>query len=35
VRSTSVGTLAISRWLRPVSYQNVPPALLPHPELAG
>jgi NADP-dependent aldehyde dehydrogenase len=27
--STSVGTLAIERWLRPVSYQNVPPALLP------
>lgn len=35
VRSTSVGTLAIARWLRPVSYQNVPGALLPHPELAG
>ncbi|TNF60936.1 MAG: aldehyde dehydrogenase (NADP(+)), partial [Rhodobacteraceae bacterium] len=35
VRSTSVGTLAITRWLRPVSYQNLPPALLPHPELAG
>jgi len=29
---TSVGTLAIERFLRPVSYQNVPPALLP-PEL--
>ena len=29
VRSTSVGTLAIARWLRPVSYQNVPLELLP------
>lgn len=29
VRATSVGTLAISRWLRPVSYQNLPVALLP------
>ena len=28
-RSTSVGTLAIERFLRPVAYQNVPPALLP------
>ena len=28
-QSTSVGTLAIDRFLRPVSYQNVPPALLP------
>lgn len=27
--TTSVGTLAIERWLRPVSYQNVPDALLP------
>lgn len=27
-RSTSVGTLAIDRFLRPVSYQDVPPALL-------
>jgi 2,5-dioxopentanoate dehydrogenase len=27
--TTSVGTLAIERWLRPVSYQNVPSALLP------
>jgi NADP-dependent aldehyde dehydrogenase len=26
---TSVGTLAIRRWLRPVSYQNIPEALLP------
>ena len=30
--STSVGATAIERWLRPVSYQNAPPALLP-PEL--
>jgi len=29
VRATSVGTLAISRWLRPVSYQSIPSALLP------
>lgn len=29
VRSTSVGTLAIARWLRPISYQNMPDALLP------
>lgn len=28
-QGTSVGTLAIDRFLRPVSYQNVPPALLP------
>lgn len=28
-RSTSVGTLAIERFLRPVSYQNLPEALLP------
>ena len=28
-QSTSVGTLAIERFLRPVSYQNVPEALLP------
>jgi len=28
-QSTSVGTLAIDRFLRPVSYQNVPAALLP------
>ncbi len=27
--ATSVGTLAIRRWLRPVCYQNVPEALLP------
>ena len=32
VRSTSVGTLAINRFLRPVSYQNFPDVLL-HPEL--
>jgi alpha-ketoglutaric semialdehyde dehydrogenase len=24
-----VGTMAIRRWLRPVSYQNIPEALLP------
>jgi 2,5-dioxopentanoate dehydrogenase len=28
-RSTSVGTLAIERFIRPVAYQNVPAALLP------
>ena len=27
--ATSVGTMAIRRWLRPVSYQNIPEALLP------
>ena len=27
--ATSVGTLSIRRWLRPVSYQNLPEALLP------
>jgi NADP-dependent aldehyde dehydrogenase len=27
--TTSVGTLAIERWLRPVAYQNLPTALLP------
>ncbi len=32
VRSTSVGTLAIARWLRPVCYQDLPAALL-HKEL--
>jgi NADP-dependent aldehyde dehydrogenase len=31
-RTTSVGSLAIQRFLRPVSYQNLPQALLP-PEL--
>jgi 2,5-dioxopentanoate dehydrogenase len=30
-RSTSVGTLAIHRFLRPVSYQNAPEAMLPEP----
>ncbi|MFV0130505.1 aldehyde dehydrogenase (NADP(+)) [Streptomyces sp. HMX112] len=30
--STSVGTTAVERWLRPVAYQSVPEALLP-PEL--
>lgn len=29
--STSVGTAAIERWLRPVAYQNVPEHLLPPP----
>ena len=33
-RSTSVGTSAIDRFLRPVAYQDVPSALLP-PELAS
>ena len=32
-RFTSVGTLAIERFLRPVCYQSLPPALLP-PELS-
>lgn len=27
--TTSVGSLAIERFLRPVSYQNIPDALLP------
>jgi 2,5-dioxopentanoate dehydrogenase len=30
-RSTSVGSLAIARWLRPVCYQDVPAVLLPPP----
>lgn len=30
-RSTSVGTLAITRFQRPVSYQNIPDELLPAP----
>ncbi|QHC21797.1 aldehyde dehydrogenase (NADP(+)) [Streptomyces sp. GS7] len=30
--STSVGATAVERWLRPVAYQDTPPALLP-PEL--
>jgi NADP-dependent aldehyde dehydrogenase len=29
VSTTSVGTLAIRRFLRPVAYQNIPEALLP------
>jgi NADP-dependent aldehyde dehydrogenase len=33
-RSTSVGTLAIERFLRPVCYQDLPEALLPD-ELRG
>ena len=28
-RTTSVGAMAIHRFLRPVSYQDLPPALLP------
>ena len=28
-RTTSVGTLAIERFLRPVAYQNIPEPLLP------
>lgn len=27
--ATSVGTMSIWRWLRPVAYQNLPAALLP------
>ena len=27
--ATSVGTLSIRRWLRPVAYQNIPDALMP------
>jgi NADP-dependent aldehyde dehydrogenase len=34
-RSTSVGTLAIERFLRPVSYQDMPAALLPKALLDG
>lgn len=30
-RTTSVGTLAIERFLRPVAYQNIPDSLLPVP----
>jgi alpha-ketoglutaric semialdehyde dehydrogenase len=33
-RTTSVGSLAINRFLRPVSYQSFPPELLP-PEIAN
>jgi NADP-dependent aldehyde dehydrogenase len=29
--TTSVGTAAIERWLRPVAYQNTPAGVLPHP----
>lgn len=29
--TTSVGPRAIDRWMRPVTYQNVPPGLLPKP----
>jgi alpha-ketoglutaric semialdehyde dehydrogenase len=32
-RTTSVGTLAINRFLRPVAYQNIPQELLPAPLL--
>lgn len=28
---TSVGSRAITRWMRPVAYQNMPEELLPHP----
>jgi NADP-dependent aldehyde dehydrogenase len=31
VQTTSVGTSALQRFLRPVSYQNVPQSLLPPP----
>ncbi len=34
-RTTSVGTAAIERFLRPVCYQNVPKALLPPVLQAG
>jgi len=34
-RSTSVGTLAIERFLRPVAYQNLPEFLLPEPLQPG
>jgi len=34
-RSTSVGTLAIERFLRPVCYQNFPDSLLPQPLRTG
>ena len=30
-RTTSVGSMAIDRFLRPVSYQNFPQTLIPHP----
>lgn len=34
-RTTSVGTLAIERFLRPVAYQNLPDELLPEPLRRG
>ncbi len=34
-RTTSVGTLAINRFLRPVSYQDIPDAYLPEPVQAA
>ncbi|MGV9711500.1 aldehyde dehydrogenase (NADP(+)) [Gordonia sp. NPDC003424] len=34
-RTTSVGSLAIERFLRPVAYQNTPAELLPSPIAAG
>ncbi len=34
-RSTSVGSLAIERFLRPVAYQDVPTTLLPDPIADG
>ncbi|MEE2057106.1 aldehyde dehydrogenase (NADP(+)) [Rhodococcus artemisiae] len=34
-RTTSVGSLAIERFLRPVAYQDIPPALLPAPVADG
>ncbi|MEU5836185.1 aldehyde dehydrogenase (NADP(+)) [Streptomyces diacarni] len=34
-RSTSVGSLAIERYLRPVAYQNLPEQLLPRPLADG
>ena len=34
-RTTSVGTLAMVRFLRPVCYQDIPDALLPPPVQAG
>jgi alpha-ketoglutaric semialdehyde dehydrogenase len=34
-RSTSVGSLAVDRFLRPVSYQDLPDALLPEALKAG
>ncbi|GAA3936682.1 aldehyde dehydrogenase (NADP(+)) [Microbacterium soli] len=34
-RATSVGSLAIERFLRPIAYQNIPDALLPEPLRQG